>query len=339
MFKFLFKVKLLPLLVLPFLLAAQCQPAASSSPPGELPPASVTETPTPVLYPPIQPGDGSDLVDHLLETGVVRVGIRVWPEPLFSPPAFRGFSNAATGGALNGFEVEVAHLLAERLGLELELVEAYPPVITSGDWRGQWDIAIASLVPFDPPSGQSPQLFFSQPYAYIPMGLLVPAESNVQSLDALSGKRVGVLEYSPYQDLLAAGDASTLTVQSRPLLEPVPADIQSVPLSNLPKAIRRLAGEAGNETPPLDAIFGPTPVLRQAVQEEWPVRLAAENLGVLPQAVAAVSREGWQVDRLLLEINQILAKLHQRGTLSEASLRWYGQDYTRLPPPTAETTP
>jgi polar amino acid transport system substrate-binding protein len=279
------------------------------------------------------------LIDHLLESGVIRVGIRVWPEALFSPPAFRGFSNATTGGALNGFEVDVAHLLAERLGLELELVEAYPPVIARGDWRGQWDIAIASLVPFDPPSGQSQQLLFSEPYAYMPIGLLVPAESNLQTLNGLSGKRVGVLEHSPYQALLATGEESPPTVQGRLLLDQVPADIQIIPVSNLPKAIRRLAGEDDNESPPLDGILGPTPVLRQAVQEEWPVKLAADNLGVLPLAVAVVPQEGLQVDRLLLEVNQILEKLHQRGTLSEASLRWYGQDYSQLPPPTSDVTP
>ena len=95
---------------------------------GELP------TPAPVLIPPIQPGDGSDLIDRLLARGVIRVGPRVWPEAEFSPPAFRGFSNAATGGALNGFEVDIARAVAENLGLELELIEAYPPVIASGDW-------------------------------------------------------------------------------------------------------------------------------------------------------------------------------------------------------------
>ena len=98
-----------------------------------------------MLNPPIQPGDGTDLIDRLLETGIIRVGIRVWPEANFSPPAFRGASNSITGGALNGFEVDIAHLVAEGLGLELELVEAPPQVITSGNWRGEWDIALASL--------------------------------------------------------------------------------------------------------------------------------------------------------------------------------------------------
>ena len=79
--------KLIPLLLLIFLAAAQCQPTSLPQT------TSTTEIPTstPALIPPIEPGDGTDLIDHLLEKGVLRVGIRVWPDADFSPPAFRFF--------------------------------------------------------------------------------------------------------------------------------------------------------------------------------------------------------------------------------------------------------
>ena len=217
MIKLVFRPKLILIILSTLLVAAQCGPATPPAGPPVDPP---TLTPTPVLIAPIEPGDGSDLIDHLLETGVIRVGIRVWPEATFSPPAFRGFSNAETGGALNGFEVDLARLLAEQLGLELELVEAYPPVIATGDWRGTWDIAIAFLVPFDrpsePPAGQPQQaLFFSRPYAYVPMALLIPAgENEIRSFGDLSGRKVGVLEHSSFQQLLAP--AGSLLTGSRP---------------------------------------------------------------------------------------------------------------------------
>ncbi len=343
-----FRQKLFSSLLLTLvLIATQCQPASPEYRSSQLPtsPPTPTQEPTPILYPPIQPGDGSDLIDRLLETGVIRVGIRVWPEALFSPPAFRGFSNAATGGALNGFEVEIAHLLAERLGLDLELVQAYPPVIASGDWRGQWDIALASLVPFDQPPPAAPAqvqpLFFSEPYGYMPMGILIPAdENNIQSLANLSGKKVGVLEYSPAHYLLISGDPPP-TVRGQPVLDQPPADIQVIPVSNLSKAIRQLAGEEDDEAPQLDAIFGPTPILQQAVVADWPVKLApqATNIGLQPLVVAVVAQDDLKVDRLLMEINQIFHRLHQRGTLSEIYLDWYGQDYSQIPTPVPETTP
>lgn len=314
-------LKWFTLILLILLTGAQCQPTPEPTPQPTSPP------PTPLLIPPIQRGDGSDLMDRLLDSGVIRVGIRVWPEANFSPPAFRGFSNARTGGALNGFEVDVARLVAEGLGLELELVEAYPPVIASGDWRGQWDIAIASLVPFDPPETTSGRdMLFSRPYGYMPLGFLIPAASNLQALNDLSGRRVGVLEHSPYQELLAPG-GSALTVHRQPLLSALPAAIQPVPVANLSKAIRQL-GESGSE---LEAVFGPTPILQEAVKSDVPVKLLAkaDQVSRAPLAIAVAPQDNLKMDRLVLEINKVLVRLDRQGDLAEIYLRWFGQDLSR----------
>ena len=329
MVRFGLSLNLIAVITFGLLTAAQCQPTPISEPPDQLTPQP-NSSPTPLLFPPVQPGDGSDLIDHLLKNGVIRVGIHVWPEASYSPPAFRGFSNAVTGGALNGFEVELAHQLADGLGLELELVEAYPPVIASGDWRGEWDIAVASLVPFDQ---TQPALFFSRPYGYMPLGLLVPVEeNNIRSLNNLSGRKVGVLEHSPYQRLLTEGPA--LTVNQQPVLFELPSNIQVIPVSNLAKAIRQLAQLEEQEAAQIDAIVGPAPVFQEAIKSEIPVKLAAgsDNLGRLPLAVATVPQDGLKVDRLILEINRILDRL---GTLAEIYLNWYGQDLSQdnpLPP-------
>jgi polar amino acid transport system substrate-binding protein len=289
--------------------------------------APETDPPAPSPAAPIQPGDGSDLLDRLLETGVIRVGIRVWPEAAFSPPVFRGFSNAATGGALNGFEVDVARLLAQNLGLELELVEAYPPVIANGDWRGQWDIAIASLVPFDQPAASSvAPLYFSRPYAYMPMGLLAPAAAS-PGLEQFSGRQIGVLEHSAYQ-LLLTPEGRSATVQGQPVLAEFPANAQSFVVSNLVKAIHELPG---SDRPA--ALFGPAPVFEQAIQGDLPVSLVpgSDRLGFQPLAVAVVRQDGLKVDRLLAEINRVLDWLDRSGTLAESSFRWYQQDISQKP--------
>lgn len=275
----------------------------------------------------VQPGDGTDLLDRLLKTGFIRVGVRVWPEAEFSPPVFRGFSNAATGGALNGFEVDVARLLAQNLGLELELVEAYPPVIASGDWRGQWDIAIASLVPFDQQAASTvTSLYFSRPYAYMPMGLLAPAAS-ISSFEQLSGRQIGVLEHSAYQVLLTP-ESRTWTVQGQPMLAEFPANVQPFTVSNLVKSIHELPG---SDQPA--ALFGPAPVFEQAIQSDLAVSLVpgSERLGFQPLAIAAVRQDGLKVDRLLAEINRVLDWLDRSGILAESSFRWYQQDISQKP--------
>lgn len=322
---FIFPPKLIWLVLGVLLVAAQCQAA----PPPTPTPSPTVPPPTPLLIPPIPRGDGSDVLDRLLDSGVIRVGIRVWPEAIFSPPAFRGFSNARTGGALNGFEVDIAHQLALGLGLELEMVEAYPPVLASGDWRGQWDIALASLVPFDqPPESAGPNLVFSKPYAYMPMGILVPAAANnIRALGDLSGRRVGVLGQSAYERLLASG-GSTLTVQQQALLPRVPANVQPVLVSNLQKAVRQLGQPESEPEFQMEAIFGPAPIFQEAVKSELPVKWI--KVGVQPLAVATVSQDNLKVDRLILEINKILERLQRQGTLSEIYLHWYGQDFSQV---------
>lgn len=315
------------LLILPLvcLLAAQCQPSTPTPPP------TPSLSPTPRLIAPITRGDGADLMDRLLDQGVIRVGIRVWPGAEFSPPAFRGFSNAKTGGALNGFEVDIAHHIADGLGLELELVEAYPPVIANGDWRGEWDIAIASLTPFDqPPDG----LVFSSPYGYIPLAVLIPATSNLEGFNNLSGKRVGVLAHSDYERLLNPADSS-LTVAGQPLLPALPEKIQVIPVSNLLKAVHELGDPTNSPEPPLEAIFGPAPIFREAVKSGLAVKLApqTQNVGVQPLAIAIVPQDNLKTSRLLAEIDKILVRLQHQGDLAEIYLRWYGQDLSQPPPP------
>lgn len=311
-----------------FLLAGTgCQPVA--------PPATATPvpTPSPELIPPIQPGDGTDLLDRLLEKGVIRIGIRVWPEAEFSPPAFRGLSNASVGGALNGFEVDIARLLAAFLGLELELVEGYPPIIDSGDWRGEWDIAIASLVPFDdPPPGTVASLSYSRPYAYMPTGILVPETSPIESAAEIPGRRIGVFEHSVYQRLLT-GDVFTPTVAGQPLSRIPTSDVQLVVLSNMQKTIRQMGDPTLNGDTP-DAIIGPAPVLEQAVSKNGlPLKVVRDpaSLPAQPLVVAAVAQDGLTVGRLTAEIDTILERLERQGTLAELSLRWYEQDLSQPP--------
>jgi polar amino acid transport system substrate-binding protein len=299
-----------------FLAACQAAPTPTAAPPP-LP------EPTYIFFPSPEPGDGSDLLDRVLAAGVLRVGLRVWPNAAFSPPAFRGGGNAETGGPLQGFEVDLAHMLAERLGVELELIEAPPAVIASGNWQGRWDIALASLVPFDEPSEP---LFFSQPYVWMPMGILLPVAGNdVETLAELSGRRVGALEKSPYERLLA----TQLTAYGQPLLPNIPVDVRVVPLSNLPEAIRQMGSPSEKDNSQVAAIFGPRPILEEAINNGLALKLAPYDPGRQPLAIATVSQDGLKVERLLIEINKILTDLERHGELPELYIRWYGQDLSR----------
>lgn len=289
----------------------------------------VTPSPTPIIPP--EMGDGSDLIDQILARGFLRVGLRVSPTAAFAPAAFRGASNAATGGALTGFEVDIAYLLAHRLGLELELIELPPTALLAGEWAGQADVALGLLTPFDQPDPTTgPPLQFSRPYGYLPLGLLVAAEeTDIAGLNDLAGRRVAVLEQSAYQRILTE---QPLTVYGQPLALPVPATTEVVPVSSLWQATEQLSPTTEIETT-LAAIFGPTPQLRLTINEGWPVKFAsqAEQIGFQPLSLATRPQDGLSVDRLLTEINRVLVEADQQGDLSEIYYRWYDDDFSRLP--------
>ncbi|MDM8529059.1 transporter substrate-binding domain-containing protein [Anaerolineales bacterium HSG24] len=299
-------------------------------------PSNNTETVEPSPTPLLEIGNDSDLLDRLLEQGTLRVGVRVWPDSALAAPVFRGASNAATGGALTGFEVDIAYQLAQQLGLELELIEANPALLLTGQWQNQWDIALGSITPFDQPlpSAQQP-IFYSRCYGFLPMGVLVAQDNtDIMGLTDLANKRLAVLDHSAYQTILARSD-SPVTVQGQPLSIPLSPETEQVAVGSLSQAIERLgqADEMTSEDERFDALFGPTPMLEQAISNGWAVKFAPEavTVGYQPVSVAVVTQDGLKVDKLVQEIDRILTQMDQDGDLLAIYLTWYDQDISRVP--------
>ncbi len=287
------------------LIIVQCQPLNETITAPDVPTTSPTIEPTVTL------AQDADLLDVIRQREILRIGIRIWPSAEYTPPAFRGASNAVTGGILQGFEVDVAKVLAEGLELELELVEAYPPVINSGDWQGAWDIALATLTP----QNTNEEVLYSEPYGYLPLALAVPTNSEISSIDQLGGQPVAVLEHSTYhQAAIQAGQ--------------IPVELQLVPVSSLPKAIRQLGSPENNE---FAALFGPTPILQAAQTQGETIQLlqTTQPAIVQPLVVAVAPQDDWLNNRLLEEINQVFQEAHRQGILAEIYLQWYGEDLSR----------
>jgi ABC-type amino acid transport substrate-binding protein len=163
------------------------------------------------------------------------------------------------------------------------------------------------------------------------MGVLIPAdEDEIQAVSDLFDKRVGVLEHSAYQRLLSP-ESQQLTFAGQPLLSQELTNVEPVPISNLLIAIHQLGQADDEQRSQVEAIFGPAPILREAVKSGLPVKLLRQTqaVGNQPLAIAVVSQDDLNTDRLVSEINKILARLERQGTLSEIYLRWYGQDLSQ----------
>jgi len=295
-------------------------------------PTPTPPTPTPTsAYFQVKPGDGSDRLDQILERDVLRVCVRVWHDPAFSPPVFRGASNSATGGALTGFEIELAHLLADTLGVTLELIETHPTIILRGGWHNQCDIALAALTPFDQPSPLTidQPLQFSRIYGYLPLGLLVAQdEATINTLNDLADQSLAVLENTAYQRIISENN---LTVQAQPLSLTLPETTQLIPMTTLLQATEQLSTTQAI-TNPIKALFGPAPILQQVINEGWPVKFATDGqrIGYQPIAIAVAPPPDVTINRLLDTLNTIVTLADEQGVLAEFYYKWYDQDFSRI---------
>jgi ABC-type amino acid transport substrate-binding protein len=206
--------------------------------------------------------------------------------------------------------------------------------IASGVWQDQWDIAIASLTPFDQPAASSAtEMIYSMPYGYMPMGFLAASNSNLETVSQLAGRRVGVFEHSAYQRLLTPEEGA-LTVQGQSIMvRPLP-EVQLIVLSNLQQTIRELGQSTPGEATPADVIFGPIPILEQAIRADLAAELAlnGQRIGIQPLAIALTPQHNLKVDRLQTEINTIIERARHQGVLSEIYFRWYRRDLSQPPP-------
>jgi len=122
----------------------------------------------------------ADELDDILQAGVVKIGV---PQDL--PP----FGSLGKDGQLEGYDVDVAKLLAKELGVKLELVPVasinrVPFLLT-----GKVDLVISSL-------GVNPErakvISFSDAYAPFFSGVFGDAKAQVKSAADLAGKTIGV---------------------------------------------------------------------------------------------------------------------------------------------------
>ncbi|HXH02907.1 MAG TPA: transporter substrate-binding domain-containing protein [Candidatus Competibacteraceae bacterium] len=122
----------------------------------------------------------ADALADIIDSGVVRIGV---------PKDFPPFGAVAASGQLEGYDIDVATLLAKDLGVKLELVPVtsanrIPYLLTD-----KVDIVISSL-------GVNPErakaIAFSTPYAPFFSGVFGAPDIDVREPADLRGKKVAV---------------------------------------------------------------------------------------------------------------------------------------------------
>ena len=106
------------------------------------------------------------------------------------------------GDKIVGIDAEIAALIAEKLGMELEIVDVAFDSIIPGVQSGKYDMGMAGLTVNDE---RLEKVNFSTSYATGIQAVIVKDGSDIKSIDDLAGKKIGV-QTSTTGDIYATGD-------------------------------------------------------------------------------------------------------------------------------------
>lgn len=239
----------------------------------------------------------ADLLAELKARGTLRIALEG------SYPPFN-FLHAKTGQPA-GYDVDVARLVAGRLGVRPEFVTTEWAAILPGLAAGKYDVIVSQVGI----TAQREQAFdFSRPYTYSYPQLIVRRNDRASyaSLNDLKGRTVGVGQGSVFEQQARA--VPGIVVRSYPA---TPENLQDLAFGRIDAALN-------------DSLMAAYLLKHSALPIKAGARVgAAERMGIAmrkgnPELKAAL-------DRILLDAGA-------DGSLKALSMKWFGMDASRPPP-------
>ena len=271
--------------------------------------SSATEEPTDTADETVCAGDVTDLLAEICESGKLRVST----DPAYPP---QSSLNEQTG-EYEGFDIDVATEIAERLGVEVAWETPAWDVITAGNWNGRWDTTVGSMTPTN---DRQEVLYFTQPYSYVPAVAVVAADDDsVQDLETdLDGKKIGVCSGCTYDQFLN----KELDIEGYEF-DFVIDDAEVAGYDTDTTALQDLANGR------LDAVITSVTTAQGYIDAGNPVRIAGDPLFFEPLSVGFDKSAEPSSESLSEAVDEIVGEMHEDGTLSEFSEEWYGLDVTK----------
>jgi polar amino acid transport system substrate-binding protein len=280
---------------------------------GDTPPADGGTSPAADTVCAAHDANAGDLLAEICSAGEIRVST----DPAYPP---QSELNPQTG-EYEGFDIDVAREIADRLGVGADNIAWETPkwgVLTAGSWNDRWDMSVGSMTPTNE---RQQVLEFTEPYSFVPAVVVVPADADVTDVTTdLDGATIGVCADCTYQFFLEKNLAISgfdfnfviddATVQGY--------DTDTTALQDL--ALGRL-----------DAVMTSSPVAKAFVDEGNPVKIAGDPLFGEPLAIAFDKNSELDGSSLVSAVDDIVADMHEDGTLTELSEKWYdGLDVTKV---------
>lgn len=235
--------------------------------------------------------ESGDLLSRIQERGTIVVGL----EGDWAPWSYVGEDDELTG-----YDVEVANAIADKLGVELQIVPGEWDGLFAGMDAGRYDLVINGV---EVTEDRAEKYDFADPYAYIRTALIVRSDNDdIHTFEDLKGKKTANSIASTYMNLAESYGATCYGVAT--LDETLTMVLQ------------------GRVDATLNAIVSYTDYMSQHPDSNLKVVATTEDAS----NVAIPMRKGDDTATLREAVNQAIAELREEGTLSELSIRFFGED-------------
>lgn len=201
---------------------------------------------------------------------------------------------------LVGYDVEVAGLIAEKLGVEAQFIEGEWDGLLAGLDAGRYDIMVNGV---DITEERSEKYDFSEPYAFNRTAVIVSGDNDeIQSLEDLEGKNT----------------ANTISSTYAALAESYGANVTGVDDLNQTFELL-LAGR-------IDATLNAEVTYYDYMNAHPDANVKIAVLTEDASQVAIPMRKGEETANLREAVNQALTELQESGELSRLSEKYFGVD-------------
>jgi polar amino acid transport system substrate-binding protein len=253
-------------------------------------------------------GDTDGLLAEVCDKGTLTVST----DPAYPPQS----SLDEQTGEYVGFDIDVATEISKRLGVDVAWEAPAWDVITAGSWNGRWDTTVGSMTPTN---DRQEVLYFTEPYNYTPAVVVVGAgdESVADLTTDLDGKKIGVCAGCTYDQFLTkdlAIDGYTFDF--------VVDDAEVAGYDTDTTALQDLANGR------VDAVITSVTTAQGYIDAGNPVKIVGDPVFYEPLSVGFDKSADPSSESLFEAVDAIVAEMHEDGTLTSLSEKWYGLDLT-----------
>lgn len=238
--------------------------------------------------------DTGDLLSQIKEKGEIVVAM----EGTWAPWTYHDEQDN-----LVGYDVEVAQLIAEKLGVKATFVEGEWDGLLAGLDAGRYDIMVNGV---DITEERQLKYDFSTPYAYNRTAVIVKSDDDsIQSMEDLKGKKTANTISSTYAEVAEKYGATVTGVD------------------DLEQTFELLLSGRIDATLNAEVTFNDY----MKVHPDAPIKVATLD----PDAtqVAIPMRKGAETASLLEAVNQALKELSESGELTRLSEKYFGMDISQ----------